>query len=260
MGKLSDLFTQVRKTRSSRGIGFAGAKNTPTIKPRAAALLVEVQTINAGNAEATIKAGADGLIFAWNGQSSTDALKKAVEAAQAAGENVLSGLNITGGWNKLTRKDFEQFKELGLNFIILPFNAPARLLALRVKDLEVIISVPMREGELYPLFTRNLSAFDNLAAIDLDFGLTSEVSAMSIEDVLHYRAVREAIQAPALVHIKDTPDEEDAYTLLTLGAQAIVLTESKETSQQVQTLHEVLEKVYQEDKDSSSSTGLNFKG
>jgi hypothetical protein len=263
MGKLSDLFAQVRKARSGKGMGFVGGKNVPTIKPRAAALLVDLNGINAGNAEAAVKAGADGLIFAWNGQNtnSTDALQKAVEAAQAADENVISGLHLSGGWNKLTRKNFEAFKELGLNFVILPLNAPARLLALHVKDLEPIVSVPMREGELYPTFIRNLSAFDSLAAIHLDFDLGSEVSSMSIEDILHYRAVREAVRAPALLHVKGTLNEDDAYTLLTLGIQAVAVTESKDTvttGQQIQVLRELLEKVYHEEKD-ASSLGVSFK-
>lgn len=261
MGKLSDLFAQVRKARSGKGIGFVG-RSAPAVKPRAAALLVELSTPDAGSAEAAIKAGADGLIFAWDaGSGSTDTLKKAVEAAQAAGENVICGLHITNGWEKLTRKNFEDFKELGLSFVILPLNAPARLLALRVKDLEPVVSVPMREGELYPVFIRNLSAFEHLAAVHLDFGLSSEVSSMSIEDVLHYRAVREAVHAPALVHVKGTPDEDDAYALLTLGIQAVVLPAGKDTAantQQIQDLRELLEKVHHDDKD-SSTLGLNIK-
>src|SRR5579883_3415354 len=260
MGKLSNLFAQVRKARSGKGIGFVG-KNAAAAKPRAAALLVELSGTDAGNAEAAVKAGADGLIFAWKGDGNTEALSKALQAAQAASEDVLGGLRLTGGWDKLERKDFERFKELGLSFVILPFNAPARLLALQVKDLEAVVSVPMREGELYPVFVRNLSAFDNVAAIHLDFGLNSEVSNLSMEDVLHYRAVREAVHAPALVHVKGTPGEDDAYTLLTLGIQAVVLVEDKDratTSQQISTLREVLEKVYQDDKD-TPTLGLTIK-
>jgi hypothetical protein len=262
MGKLSDLFAQVRKARSGKGIGFVG-KSAPAAKPRAAALLVESSAPDAGGAEAAVKAGADGLIFAWAaGSASTDALKRAVEAAQAAGENVICGLRITNGWEKLARKDFEHFKDLGLHFVILPLNAPARLLALRVKDLEPVVSVPMREGELYPIFIRNLSAFEHVAAVHLDFGLSSEVSSMSIEDVLHYRAVREAVRAPALVDVKGTPDEDDAYALLTLGIQAVVLTAGKDiaaTGQQIQSLRELLEKVHHDDKD-LPTLGLNIKG
>lgn len=249
MGKLANLFAQVRRARSGKGIGFVG-KSTPAMKPRAAALLVESSGAEADNAEAAVKAGADGLIFVWKGDKNTEPLSKAVAAAQAAGEDILCGLHISGGWEKLERKNFEQFKELGVSFVVLPLTAPARLLALRVKDLESVVSVPMREGELYPVFIRNLSTFENIAAVHLDFGLSSEVSSMSIEDVLHYRAVREAVHAPALVHVKGTPDEDDAYTLLTLGIQAVVLAESKDsatTGQQIRSLHDLLEKVYQEE-------------
>lgn len=260
MGKLSSLFAQVRKARSGKGIGFVG-KSTPSAKPRVAALLVELSGTDAGNAEAAVKAGADGLIFAWKGDSNTEELSKAIAAAQAAGEDVLCGLHVIANWEKLERKNFEQFKELGLSFIVLPLNAPARLLALRVKDLEPVVSIPMREGELYPVFIRNLSAFENVAAVHLDFGLSNEVSSMSIEDVLHYRAVREAVHAPALVYVKGTPDEADAYTLLTLGIQAVVLAESKDaatTGQQIRSLHDLLEKVHQEDSE-TSTLGLNIR-
>lgn len=260
MGKLSDLFTQVRKTRSSKGMGFVGGRNATTIKPRIAALLVELNGTSAGNAEAVIKAGADGIIFAWNGQG-REALQKAIEASQSANENTLSGLRLTGDWKKLARKDFEDFKDLGIHFLILPLDAPARLLALHIKDLESVVSVPMRDGELYPTFIRNLSAFDNLASIHLDFDLTNETGSMSIEDVLHYRAVREAVRVPALVNVKGTPDEDDAYALLTFGVQGVVLAESKDiatTTQQVQVLHELLEKIYQDEKD-TANLGLSFK-
>ncbi|HEX7734682.1 MAG TPA: hypothetical protein VF458_07460 [Ktedonobacteraceae bacterium] len=260
MGKLSNLFAQVRKARSGKGIGFVG-KSTAAAKPRAAALLVELSGTDAGNAEAAVKAGADGLVFAWKGGGNTEDLGKAAAAAQAAGEDVLAGLHISGGWEKLERKDFEQFKELGMSFVVLPLNAPARLLALQIKDLAPVVSVPLREGELYPVFIRNLSAFDNIAAVHLDFGLSGELGGLSIEDVLHYRAVREAVHAPALVHVKGVPGEDDAYALLALGAQAVVLAEGKDastTNQQIRDLHDILEKVYQEDSE-SPKLGLNIR-
>lgn len=260
MGKLSSLFGQVRKARSGKGIGFVG-KGLPAAKPRAAALLVELNGTDAGSTEAAVKAGADGLIFAWQNGGNTEELGKALTAAQAANADTVCGLHILGGWEKLERPDFEQLKDLGVSFIVLPLNAPARLLALRVKDLEPVVSVPMREGELYPIFIRNLSAFENVAAIHLDFGLSSEVGSMSIEDVLHYRAVREAVHVPALVHVKGTPSEDDAYALLTLGIQAVVLAESKNaatTEQQIHSLHDLLEKVYQEDHE-KSTLGLNLR-
>ncbi len=253
MGKLLDMIAQARRARSGSGIGFVGKNKTPT-KPRAAALVVEFPTIDAGNAESAIKAGADGVLFTWNGKdtSSLETLKQATDAAQASGEKVASGLHITGGWDKLERENFEHFKEQGVNFIVLPLHAPARLLALQVKDLELVVSVPMQEGEMYPLFIRNLAAFDNLAAVLLDFSLTGDVGSMSIEDVLRYRAVREAVRFPALINVKAGLSEADAYTLLTLGIQAIILAASAgdaTTTRQIKALRELLEKVHHEEKE-----------
>ena len=258
MGKLQDLFTQVRRAQSSSGIGFVG-KNKSLSKPRAAALLVALNDFDAGVAESAVKAGADGLLFAWDGKdaSSLETLQKTIEAAQSGNENLISGLQITGGWDKLERENVEHLKELGVNFIVIPLQAPARLLALKIKDLELAVSIPMREGDMYPIFIRNLTAFDNIAAVLLDFSLAGKVSAMSIEDVLHYRAVREAVRYPALLNVRENISEDDAFTLTTLGMQAVVLTTSAtgtKLNQQISSLREVLEKVHQDEKETTNNS------
>ncbi len=256
MGKLNDMFTKARRAQSSGGIGFVG-KNKSLAKPRAAALVVEFLDIDAGNAESAITSGADGLLFTWDGKkaSSLETLKQAIEAAQSSGENVVSGLQITGNWNKLERENFEHLKELGVNYVVLPLLAPARLLALQIKDLELVVSVPMQEGDMYPLFIRNLTAFDNIAGVRLDFSLATDIGRMSIEDVLRYRAVREAVRFPAFLNVKGDLSEDDAYTLLTLGIQAVILTASDAdatTEQQIKALRELLEKVHHEEKETMS--------
>ncbi len=256
MGKLLDMFTQARRAQSSGGIGFVG-KNKSLTKPRAAALVVEFLDIDAANAEAAIKSGADGLLFSWNGkdESSLESLKNAIDAAQTSGENVVCGLHITGGWEKLDRENFEHLKELGVNYVVFPLDSPARLLALQIKDLELVVSVPMHSGDMYPIFIRNLTAFDNIAAVRLDFSLANDVSTMSIEDVLHYRAVREAVRFPALLNVSGDLSEADAYTLMTLGVQAVILTAkdaSTATKKQIKALRELLEKVHHEEKETMS--------
>ncbi|HEX6481280.1 MAG TPA: hypothetical protein VF043_20775 [Ktedonobacteraceae bacterium] len=258
MGKLQDLFTQVRRAQSSGGIGFVG-KNKSLSKPRVAALFVALNDFDAGVAESAVKAGADGLLFSWNGKdaSSLETLQKTIEAAQSGNENLISGLQITGGWDKLERENVEHLKELGLNFVVIPLQAPARLLALKIKDLELIVSVPMREGDMYPIFIRNLTAFDNIAAVQLDFGLEGKISAMSIEDVLHYRAVREAVRYPALLNVRENISEDDAFTLTTLGVQAVLLTTSAtgaKMDQQISSLREVLEQVHQDEKENTNNS------
>ena len=259
MGKLQDLFTQVRRAQSSGGIGFVG-KNKSLSKPRVAALLVALNDFDAGVAESAVKAGADGLLFTWDGKdaSSLETLQKTIEAAQSGNENLIAGLQITGGWDKLERENVEHLKEQGVNFVVLPLQAPARLLALKIKDLELVVSVPMREGDMYPIFIRNLTAFDNIAAVLLDFWLAGNVSTMSIEDVLHYRAVREAVRYPALINVRENISEDDAFTLTTLGVQAVILTTSStgaKMNQQISSLREVLEKVHQDEKETTNNSG-----
>lgn len=253
------MFTQPLRAKSGSGLGFIG-KNKAASKPRAAALVVEFATPDAAIAEAAIKAGADGLLFAWNSKNAAlDNIKKAIEAARSGEEKVVCGLDITSGWDTLTRETFEHLKELEINYVILPLNAPARLLALQVKDLELVVSVPMRAGEMYPLFIRNLTAFEGLASVRLEFGIQHDIGALSIEDILQFRAVREAVRFPSMLNIDSSISEADAYTLLTLGVQALIIAANKtsdDTKQDVQLVHGLLETVYHEEKDSKDSFGL----
>ncbi|MFL5659711.1 MAG: hypothetical protein ACJ8CB_36740 [Ktedonobacteraceae bacterium] len=253
MSKLIDMFTQARRAQSSSGMGFLG-KNRPEVKPRAAAIVVELATNDAGSAEAAVKAGADGLLFAWAGQDTNwlETLKSTIETAKASNDKVVSGLHITGDWDKLERESLEQLKDQGVNYIVLPMQAPAHLLALDIKDLDFVVTVPMREGDLYPIVVRNLTAFDTITAVQLDFGLANDIGTLSIEDILQYRAVREAVRFPALINVQDNLNEAGAYTLTTLGVQAVVLPASDsddKTKKQIQALRELLEKVHQDDKD-----------
>ena len=161
MSKLLDMFAQARRAQGGSGMGFLG-KNRQETKPRAAAIVIELATADVSNAEAALKAGADGLLFTWDGKDTSwpETLKSVTEAAQAGNEKAVSGLRITGGWDTLTRERLEQIKEQGIAYIVLPLDAPASLLAQHVKDLDLVVTVPMREGELYPIFIRNLTAFD----------------------------------------------------------------------------------------------------
>jgi 2-methylisocitrate lyase-like PEP mutase family enzyme len=258
MSKLLDMFTQVRRAQGGSGIGFVGKSKAAT-KPRVAALVVELSEIDKESAEAAIKAGADGLLFTWDGkgESEIEKLKQVIDAATTSDEKIVCGLQITGGWDKLERESIERFRDAGVIYIVLPLQAPARLLALKVKDLDLVVTVPMREGEMYPIFIRNLTAFDNITAVRLDFWLTDEIGTTSIEDALHYRAVREAVRFPALLNVRGNLNEADAYTLVTLGVQAVVLSASDmgtKTQKQIKALRELLEKVHAEEKEKEKNT------
>lgn len=256
MAKLQDLFTQARRTQNGGSIGFLG-KNKASSKAHAAALVVESTQITAGSIESALKAGADGLLFHWNGQDSAalETLKQEISANHAQHEDLVTGLNITGGWDKLNRDSFTQIKDLGVQYVVLPFNAPSRLLAFEAKELQKVIIVPMRKGEIYPLYIHNLTAFEGIAGVSLDFALPAHIGSMSIEEVLDYRAVREAVRYPAFLHVSGDLSEPDAYTVLTLGVQGVILTASSDaeaTTTQIKHLREILEAVHQNDQDQDS--------
>jgi hypothetical protein len=258
LAKLQEMFTQARRAQNGGGMGFLG-KNKSEAKARAAALVVHVSKISAGSAEAALKAGADGILFDWNGADTAqfEVLKQEIEAAKANKASTATGLNVQGGYDKLDQEQLKKLIELGVQYIILPFNAPARILALESKDLEKVIIVPMRDGEVYPLYIRNLTALDGIAGVLLDFNLSEKLSDLTIEEVLDYRAVREAVRYPAFINVSNSLSEADAHALNTLGIQAVVLSAQnvkEETRTQIQAVRTRLEEAYQNDEDNKISS------
>jgi hypothetical protein len=256
MTKLQELFAQARRGQSGGGMGFLG-KNKTEIKARSAALVVDFPRVTAGNAEAALKAGADGIMFNWDGKDKAvlETFKKEIESARASNEQLVSGLQLTGNLEQIDGETFTKIKEQGFQYVLLPFNAPARLLALETKDLEKVIIVPMRTDELYPLYIRNLTALDGIAAVLLDFALEQKIGSLTIEEVLDYRAVREAVRFPAFFRIPGELSENDAYTLIPLDAQAVVLTADtmmEKTSEQIKNVRSLLEKTHKEEKGQNS--------
>ena len=105
MAKLQDMFTQARRAQSGGGIGFLG-KNRAESKAHAASIVVEFPSIVAGGVEAALKAGADGLLFDWNGQDEAllATVKQEIEAAKASNEGLIVGLRVTDGLDTLERE------------------------------------------------------------------------------------------------------------------------------------------------------------
>lgn len=264
MAKLQDMFTQARRAQNGGGMGFLG-KNKAETKARAAALVVEVNQISAGSAEAALKAGADGIIFAWDGTDTAqlETLKHEIEAAKTAKENTVTGLHIQGGLDALTQESLKGLVEQGVQYIILPFNAPARLLSFETKELEKVIVIPMRTDEIYPLYIRNVTALDGISGVLLDFNLSEKLGALTIEEVLDYRAVREAVRFPAFINVTGNLSEADAHTLNALGVQAVILPvkdTAEGTRQQIKTLGELLEKAHQSEDDKEAPSVLGPGG
>src|SRR5579859_7157275 len=105
MSKLLDMFAQARRGQGGSGMGFLGKSKTEA-KPRAAAIVVEFAALDAGSAEAATKAGADGLLFAWNGIGRVDpkTIKAVIDAAKASNEKIICGLH-GGDLQSLSREN-----------------------------------------------------------------------------------------------------------------------------------------------------------
>jgi hypothetical protein len=257
MAKLQDLFTQARRTQGGGGMGFLG-KNRSESKAHAAALVVSFPQVAAGSAEAALKAGADGLLFTWDGRTKNtlDTIAKEIDSAKGSHENLVTGLIITGGWSTFTRESLVGLKGKNIQYIILPFNAPTRILAMDEKDVEKVVTIPVRDDALYPLFIRNLSAFDMIASVLLDFELDEAFGTLTIEESLRYCAVRQALRYPAFIRINADFNEAEAYTLQAIGTQAVILdadTSIEVMRTQVQAIRNILEKVHKEDHDDTPS-------
>jgi hypothetical protein len=264
MAKLQDLFSQARRTQSGGGMGFLSKARTES-KPHVASLVVEFPTVVAGSAEAALKAGADGLLFAWNGKDTTqletslETIKQEIESARTLQEELVAGLRLTGGWETLTRESLLQIKEQGIQYIVLPLNAPAHLLALETKEVEKVVTVPLHAtGQdslsrfFVPLATRSLDSLSGIGALLADFGFKSTPGALTIEDVAYYRGLRETVRYPIFIPVRGELNEADAHTLKLLGIQAALLTASSSvetTAQQIKNVRELLEKLFQEEKD-----------
>jgi hypothetical protein len=254
MAKLQTMFTQAKRGQT---VGFLGKTKTES-KAHAAALVVHLPKIVAGYAEAVQKAGADGLLFTWDGKNSStlETLKSEIESAHANNEDLVSGLHITGHWDQIDNESLTKIKESGIQYIILPLDAPARLLSLEAKDIEKVVTVPMRSGDMYPLFIRNLATLEGISAVLLDFNLKENIGSLTIENILHYQAIREAVRFPAFINVPGDLSEADAYTLKTLGVQAVVLTASsdqEETQEHIKAIHTILEKISQEENEANAT-------
>src|SRR5215475_7647343 len=120
MAKLQDLFSQARRAQSSGGMGFVGKSKTGT-KPHAAAIVVDFPAVAAGSTEAALKAGADGLLYAWDGKDTSvlDSIKQEIASARSVNEQVVAGLRITGAVETVNRDVLTSIKELGIAYVLL---------------------------------------------------------------------------------------------------------------------------------------------
>jgi hypothetical protein len=259
MSKFSEMLNQARRGQSGSAIGFLGSQSKSEIKPRAAALVVEFPAVQVSGVEAALRAGVNGLLFTWTGPQSaaSEALQEVGELVKRSDEHAAIGLHLTGGWQEMQRATLEQFKEQGVHYLVLPPQAPARLVSMHIKDLDVVLTLPLRPADyLYPLLLRNVSAFESVVALHLEQRELLPES-LSIEEAMAYRSLHEATRLPVLLSLPELSGEAAGYGLLALGAQAVILPAAATipaTIGRIEMARETLEKIHQEERERFSSS------
>ncbi len=224
MGKLTETLEKVYKG-SGGGLGFGRPR--AQVKPRAAGIVVALGQADAALAEAVAKAGVEGVLFtAQRGKGSKATLsaeeyQKAAEPLKAA--NLPWGLDLAEVVGTLEAEALKALREGGVEFVSIPLNAPARLLKERPEGLDRIISLGALNDDPMLLLARAVNLL-SVQVAQFDFGLTPErVRALTIEDLLRYRMLREAIRFPALYSVQGDLGAEEVHTLVKMGASALLV-------------------------------------
>jgi len=248
MGKLIETLDRVGKS-SGGGMGFFGRAQAQS-KPKAAALLVTLGQPDVGAVEALAKAGADGVLFAAQAGAgkgiAVEAYQKAAEPLKAA--NRPWGLDLTEIVASLPADALKGMREGGADFVTFPLNAPARLLQERPEGLDRVVTLGELQDDPYLLLARSINLL-SVQAVRFDFALSAErLNALTIEELLRYRMLRETIRFPALVSIDGDLGSEEIRTLLKAGASAVIVQPARGESasalaQRVAALRDALERV-----------------
>jgi hypothetical protein len=225
MGKLTETLEKVQKG-SGGGMGFG--RRRAQSKPRAAGVVVALGQADAGLVEAVAKAGVEGVIFtaqrgkgASKGQLSAEEYRKAAEPLKAA--SLPWGLDLSEVASTLEPDALKSLREGGADFVSFPLGAPARLLQERPEGLDRIIALGALTDDPLLLLERSVNLL-SVQVAQFDFGLTAErVRALTIEDLLRYRMLRETIRFPALYSVQGELGAEEVKTLVKLGASALLV-------------------------------------
>jgi hypothetical protein len=223
MGKLTETLEKVSKG-SGGGIGFGRPRAQS--KPRAAGIIVALGQADVGLAEAVAKAGVEGALFAAQRGKAGKALsaedyRKAAEPLKAA--NLPWGLDLSEVVGTLEAEALKALREGGVDFVAFPLSAPARLLKERPEGLDRIISLGALGDDPLLMLARAVNLL-SVQVAQFDFGLTPErLRALTIEELLRYRMLRETIRFPALVSVQGDVGAEEAHTLVKLGVSALLV-------------------------------------
>jgi hypothetical protein len=240
MGKLVEKLEQVGQSGGG-GIGFLGRARAQTKAARPAAILVALRLADTALAEAAVKNGADGVILAgWKPGADMKAMQSAVEAGSAVwGVELASEVKQPDGLLAAAR-------DAGAAFVVVPPDAPARLLLEEVDKLDVVVMVDPPKDQLGLVISRA----DNLLPVQVALVrarfTNADLTGMRVEDFARMRLLFEGLRFPTLVSLKEAPASEHVRQLVRMGSDGLVLAgeglSAEAVGTQVKSLREELEK------------------
>jgi len=238
MGKLVDKLEQIGQATGS-GFGFLGGR-APARKPRPAAVFVALGTGDAASAEAAAKNGADGVILTdWAPGADLGAIKAAL-----GDKGAIWGVEL-GADAAVDKEMLKGLADAGAGFAIVESSASARALFAKVEKFDLVAAMAPPKDDMALLLIRGQSLLPVRAALlRADLG-ARDVARLSVAEYARLRLVVESLRFPALLTLKEAPEEADVATLVHLGADGLVVAGKGSAAQlgaQVKALIEALEK------------------
>ena len=239
MGKLLDKLHQVGQATGNR-FGFMGRAETGAHPPRPAALLVALGAGDTATAEASIKAGADGILITdWSPNSDIGRMKASLQSG-----GTLWGVEYTGA--PVAPEGVQKAAaEAGAGFLLLGPSAPAAVLFDEDQRLDLMVVVEIPRDDPARLLLRAENLLPAQAALIQLPSSSATLSKMTVNEFARLRWVFETLRFPSLVRLSEAVQAETIKALVHLGAEGIIVSgasgKSEAVAKQVQMIGETLQ-------------------
>ncbi len=239
MGKLVEKLHQVSQSTGNR-FGFMGRADAQAHPPRPAALLVALGAGDIATAEASIKAGADGILITdWSPNSDIGRMKAALQPS-----GTLWGVEYAGA--PVAPEGVQKAAaEAGAGFLLVGPSAPAAVLFDEDQRLDLMVVVDIPRDDLALLLLRSENLLPAHAALIQLPSNPATLSKMTVNEFASLRWVFETVRFPTLVRLNEAVQAETVKALVHLGAEGIILSgttgKSEAVAKQVQMIGETLQ-------------------
>src|SRR5215469_4563988 len=238
MGKLVEKLHQVGQATGNR-FGFMGRADTNGHPPRPAALLVALGAGDTATAEASIKAGADGILITdWSPNSDIGRMKASLPGDTLWGVEYAGASVAPEGVQKAAA-------EAGAGFLLIGPSAPAAVLFDEDQRLDLLVVVEIPRDDPARLLLRAENLLPAHAALIQLPSSSSALSKMTVNEFARLRWVFETLRFPSLVRLSEAVQAETVKALVHLGAEGIIISgatgKSEAVAKQVQMIGETLQ-------------------